>query len=343
MRKKQIITALMVLCMAFGLPGCKQNVGTPEDNAVVEEAEDDADEAEKNRLFGFSCPDLSDPFYEVLKESVAVSLDGQGDRIMVRDAQCDPETQTAQIQEMIDAGASAVFLIPSDPEGILPALESLKEAGIPVILMDREAEIADESLYVTRVGSDFRAEGENAGLWLAEHLEQQGRADEEINIVVLTGTEGATSTIGRTEGFEEIARQHSNWNILEQTGADYTTSKAKEEMRSILEEHDDIDVLVSQNDDMTFGALDVFKEAGITTGVDGDVTVISFDAVRTALELVRSGEINVDIECNPEQGPYIENVIRMLENGENIDKNYYVPEKIFTQENVGMYINDRSY
>lgn len=33
----------------------------------------------------------------------------------------------------------------------------------------------------------------------------------------------------------------------------------------------------------------------------------------------------------------------MLENGENIDKNYYVPEKIFTQENVGMYINDRSY
>ena len=41
MRKKQIITALMVLCMAFGLPGCKQNVGTPEDNAVVEEAEDD--------------------------------------------------------------------------------------------------------------------------------------------------------------------------------------------------------------------------------------------------------------------------------------------------------------
>ena len=82
---------------------------------------------------------------------------------------------------------------------------------------------------------------------------------------------------------------------------------------------------------------------GSAQSIDGDVTVISFDAVRTALELVRSGEINVDIECNPEQGPYIENVIRMLENGENIDKNYYVPEKIFTQENVGMYINDRSY
>ena len=253
------------------------------------------------------------------------------------------ENQIKAIRSFISQQVDYIVFSPIAESGWDVVLEEARDAGIPVILMDREVEIADESLYVTRVGSDFRAEGENAGLWLAEHLEKQGRADEEINIVVLTGTEGATSTIGRTEEFEEIARQHSNWNILEQTGADYTTSKAKEEMRSILEEHDDIDVLVSQNDDMTFGALDVFKEAGITTGVDGDVTVISFDAVRTALELVRSGEINVDIECNPEQGPYIENVIRMLENGENIDKNYYVPEKIFTQENVGMYINDRSY
>ena len=196
---------------------------------------------------------------------------------------------------------------------------------------------------MTRVGSDFNAEPENAGLWLADHLEEQGRSDEEINIVILQGTEGATSTIGRTEGFAEIAAQHDNWNILEQTGADYTTTKAREEMERILSEHNDIDVLVSQNDDMTFGALNALEDAGMTAGVDGEVIVISFDAVRSALELVQSGEINVDIECNPEQGPYIEDVIRMLEDGETIENNYYVPEKIFTQENVGQYINDRSY
>lgn len=208
---------------------------------------------------------------------------------------------------------------------------------------DREVSVDNKSLYVTRVGSDFNAEGENAGLWLADQLEEQGRSDEEINIVILQGTEGATSTIGRTEGFAEIAAQHDNWNILEQTGADYTTTKAREEMERILSEHNDIDVLVSQNDDMTFGALNALEDAGMTAGVDGEVIVISFDAVRSALELVQSGEINVDIECNPEQGPYIEDVIRMLENGETIENNYYVPEKIFTQENVGQYINDRSY
>lgn len=253
------------------------------------------------------------------------------------------ENQIKAIRSFISQQVDYIVFSPIEEDGWDVVLEEAREAEIPVIVMDREVNIDNKSLYVTRVGSDFNAEGENAGLWLADHLEEQGRSDDEINIVVLQGTEGATSTIGRTEGFADVAARHENWNILVETGADYTTTKAREEMEQILAEHKDIDVLVSQNDDMTFGALDALEDAGITTGVDGDVTVISFDAVKSALELVQAGKINVDIECNPEQGPYIEDVIRMLENGETLESNYYVPEKIFTQENVGQYINDRSY
>ncbi len=253
------------------------------------------------------------------------------------------ENQIKAIRSFISQQVDYIVFSPIEESGWDVVLEEARDAGIPVIVMDRDLKVEDESLYVTRVGSDFRAEGENAGLWLEDYLEEQGRSDEDINIVVLQGTEGSTSTIGRTEGFEEIASRHDNWNILEQTGADYTTTKAREEMRRIVKQYDDIDVLVSQNDDMTFGALDVFEENGITTGVDGEVIVISFDAVKSALERVQAGDINVDIECNPEQGPAVESVIRMLENGGTIERDYYVYEKIFTQENVGHYINDRSY
>ncbi len=337
MKKRYIrATAVSVLFLLL-LGGCGKQF-------VVDEGEGSSAEDEQLIVVGVSQLGSESVWRTANTASIQDTFTRENGYLLIFDnARQKQENQIKAIRSFISQQVDYIVFSPIAESGWDVVLEEAKEAGIPVILMDREAEIADESLYVTRVGSDFRAEGENAGLWLADHLKEQGRSDEEINIVVLTGTEGATSTIGRTEGFEEVARQHSNWNILEQTGADYTTSKAKEEMRSILKEHDNIDVLVSQNDDMTFGALDVFKEAGITTGVDGDVTVISFDAVRSALELVQSGEINVDIECNPEQGPYIENVIRMLENGETIDKNYYVPEKIFTQENVGMYINDRSY
>ena len=79
-------------------------------------------------------------------------------------------------------------------------------------------------------------------------------------------------------------------------------------------------------------------------GTDGEIIMISFDAVKAALEMVEEGIINVDIECNPEQGPYIEKVIRDLENGKEVDKYSYVPEQIFTQDNLSrQLIDERSY
>ena len=171
------------------------------------------------------------------------------------------ENQIKAIRSFISQQVDYIVFSPIEEDGWDVVLEEAREAGIPVIVMDREVNIDNKSLYVTRVGSDFNAEGENAGLWLADHLEEQGRSDDEINIVVLQGTEGATSTIGRTEGFADVAARHENWNILVETGADYTTTKAREEMEQILAEHKDIDVLVSQNDDMTFGALDALEDA----------------------------------------------------------------------------------
>lgn len=338
MRKRYIRSIAAAVLFLFLLGGCGRQFDVDEGET------DSAKEDEELIMVGVSQLGSESVWRTANTASIQDTFTRENGYLLVFDnARQKQENQIKAIRSFISQQVDYIVFSPIEESGWDVVLEEAKEAGIPVILMDREAEISDPSLYVTRVGSDFVAEGENAGLWLEDHLEEQGRSDEEINIVVLKGTEGATSTIGRTEGFANIAGRHDNWNILEQTGADYTTTKAKEEMQKILIQHKDIDVLVSQNDDMTFGALDALEEVGITTGVDGDVIVISFDAVRSALELVKSGKINVDIECNPEQGPYIENVIHMLENGASIDKNYYVPEKIFTQENVGRYINDRSY
>ena len=167
--------------------------------------------------------------------------------------------------------------------------------------------------------------------------------EEDINIVVLQGTEGSTSVIGRTRGFESVAKKNQNWHILEQVDADFTTAKGYEVMQYFLEEYEDIDVVVSQNDDMTFGALEAMEEAGISTGKDGDVIIISFDAVKAALEKVKDGEINVDIECNPLQGQYIDRIIRDMEKGKLEEKMFYTVERVFTQENVGLVIDDRTY
>ena len=254
------------------------------------------------------------------------------------------ENQIKAIRSFISQRVDYIVFSPVTEDGWETVLLEAKEAGIPVILADRMVNIEDESLYTTWVGTDMQEEGEKAGRWLEEYMQAHQRTDEEeVNIVVLQGTPGATSQIGRTIGFNTIADRHENWNILEQVNGDFTTAKGKEVMQLLLKKYDNIDVVVSQNDDMTFGAIEAIQEAGRTVGVNGEITMISFDAAHEALEMVDQGLINVDIECNPEQGDKIAEVILKIKQGEEIEKAYVIEENVFTQKNVKEYLDTRTY
>ncbi len=155
-----------------------------------------------------------------------------------------------------------------------------------------------------------------------------------LNIVVLEGTVNSTAQIGRSKGFEDIARNHKNWHILAHESGEFTKAKGKEVMEKYLQEFDDIDVLVSQNDDMTFGAIDAIQEAGLTCGENGRIKIISFDAVSKAFDLMEEGLINADIECNPLQGKLIASIIEGLKKGEKVDKVSYMDGRVFEAKNA---------
>ena len=240
--------------------------------------------------------------------------------LIFKNARQKQENQIKALRSFISQRVDYIVFSPIVEDGWDTVLREAREAEIPVILMDRKINVKDESLYTAWVGSDFVEEGRNAGKWLEDYLKGQRFNDDQVNIVVLQGTAGTTAMFGRTQGFEEIAAKHESWNILEQTNADFTTAKGEEEMRRLLNTYPEIDVLVSQNDDMTFGALEAIQSAGRTTGTGGDITVISFDGTKKALEKVKTGAINVDVECNPYQGKYIEEIIQALETGQSIEK-----------------------
>ena len=253
------------------------------------------------------------------------------------------ENQIKDIRSFIFQEVDYIVIAPVTETGWDTVLEEAKEAGIPVILVDRRIDTQDESLYVASVGTDKYEEGKKAGEWLEQDLDKKGKGDEETNIVVLEGTKNSTSQIGRSTGFHDVAKNHKNWNILAQESGDFTKAKGKEVMTKYLQKYKEIDVLVSQNDDMTFGAIEEIQEANLTCGVNGDITIISFDAVSEAFDKMEEGLINVDIECNPLQGQLIAQIIERLENGEKIEQVFYVEEKVFEAENASTERLGRDY
>lgn len=274
------------------------------------------------------------------------------------------ENQIKDVRSFIFQEVDYIVIAPETETGWDTVLAEARESGIPVIIVDRKIDTKDDSLYTAYVGTDKYAEGMKAGRWLENHLEQQKSGEalqenktlpkktasqeneqnvDDINIVVLEGTLNSTAQIGRSKGFEDIAGHHKNWKIIAQESGEFTKAKGKEVMAKYLQKYDDIDVLVSQNDDMTFGAIEAIEEAGLTCGVNGKITIISFDAVSEAFDKMETGLINVDIECNPLQGPMIADIIERLEKGEPVDKVSYVQGRVFESENAAKERIGRSY
>ncbi len=334
--RKRLAAVFMILIMGITCVSCKmfnaeleQEVASEEDNLIV---------------VGYSQLGSESVWRTANTNSIQKALSEEnGFFLQLKNARQKQENQIKAIRSFVSQRVDYIVFSPIEEEGWRTVLTEAREAGIPVILVDRTISKKDESLYTTRVGTDTYWEGEQAGIWLEEDLLKTGQSDDTINIVILEGTTGATSQIGRSVGFENIAQQHENWNILASESGDFTTAKGKEVMEKYLWLYDDIDVLVSQNDDMTFGAIEALKESGRYIGPEDDIRIISFDAGRSALELVKAGEIDVDIECNPEQGELLAEVIHKLQRGEKVEKVYMVEDKVFTIDNVDEYLESRTY
>ena len=353
MKKKLLNVVLCVSMLAVLLMGCAKNP-SEEDPVKPVAGEDAGEDNSKDQDDSKDSDDLivvgyaqvgaesdwrmanTDSFKETFVEE-------NGYDLIFVDGQQKQENQIKAIRDFIQQDVDYIVLAPVVETGWETVLVEAKEAGIPVILSDRMVEVSDDSLYTCWVGGNFVKEGEDGAKWLDNYLKEQGREEEEINLVTLQGTIGASAQVGRTQGFGSILDTHDNWNMLELQTGEFTQTKGQEVVESFLKKYDDIDVVVCENDNMAFGAIDAIKAAGKTCGPDGDIIIISFDAVKAAFESMIAGDMNVSVECNPLHGPRVSEIIEMIENGETPEKIAYVDEEVFPAETAEEILPSRAY
>ena len=266
----------------------------------------------------------------------------KGYNLIYIDGNSSSERQVKAAYDLIAQEVDYIIIDPIIENGWDAVLKKAKEEEIPVIMADRGVS-ADKSLYECWVGSDFKTEGVNAAKWLQSYLEDVGRDKEDINIVILEGTKGASAALGRTEGLMQEIEKHKNWHILASECANFTQGEGKNVMEEILQKYKDIDVLISENDNMMFGAMKAMDQANLNYGVHGKVITISFDALHEAFELMITGKLMVSVECNPLIAGVAESVIQDLERGKEVEQIQYVEESVFTYKNALEHISDRKY
>lgn len=302
---------------------------------AAEEEKTESFDEKKYINVGFSQLGAESDWRVANTESIRNSLSREaGFELMFDDAQQKQDKQIMAIRNFAQQEVDAIVLAPVMETGWDTVLQETKDANIPVIVVDRMVDVSDTNLFTAWIGSDFKKEGRLACEWLKSYTEKKGIAPEELHIVDIQGTLGASAQIGRTNGLNEAASKYG-WDIIDAVPADYTQTKGKEVMQRLLAEHDNINVVYAENDNEAIGAIEAIEEAGKVAGNDienGNILVISFDAAHSGLSKVLEGKIALDVECNPLQGEYIKDTINAVISGSDYNKYTYVSEKAFTSD-----------
>ena len=270
-------------------------------------------------------------------QSIKDAAKAAGITLKFSDAQQKQENQIKAIRSYIAQKVDVIAFAPVVTTGWDTVLKEAKTAKIPVILTDRSIETKDDSLYVTMIGSDFTEEGRKAGKWLLENYKGQG----DVNIVELQGTVGSAPAIERKKGFEEVIKANPRFKITRSQTGDFTRSKGKEVMEAFLKTDKKVNVLFAHNDDMAIGAIQAIEAAGMKPG--SDITIVSIDAVKGAFEAMMAGKLNVSVECNPQLGPQLMEIVKAVKAGTPQPKRINTKEGVFPMETAAKEFPNRKY
>jgi ABC-type sugar transport system substrate-binding protein len=330
MKISRALYLLLILGMLFVPLGCSQS--SP---AVTSSTEANLPKTYKDLIIGFAQLGAESEWRIANTKSIRETADELGVELRFSDAQQSQQKQIEAVRKLIIQKVDVIGISPIVETGWDEAFQEAKAAGIPIIMVDRRANVP-ERLYATYLGSDFLEEGRNAGRVLAKLV--QGEA----KIVELEGTLGSAPANDRFKGFREVLKDYPGMKIIASESGDFTRARGKEVMESFLKKYGGtMTALYAHNDDMALGAIQAIEDYGLKPGVD--IKIVSIDASHGAFEAMIAGKLNATIECNPLLGPQFFALALKVVNGEDVPK--WVPsiEGIFFPENAAQILPTRKY
>jgi len=231
------------------------------------------------------------------------------------------EKQIADVEDLI-------MMSPREAQALVPAVEAIKAAGIPLVVLDREI-VGDD--YDVFIGGNNLQIGEELGKYTLAN------APENFNYLELEGIPGATPTIQRHEGF--TAQIEGSAERLDAQPANYDLAPAIPIMEDWLTKYKgQFQVIYAHNDPMILGAINVLKEAGYEPG---EVFLVGVDGQREAFEAIKEGWLQATAIYATGGALGLDMAVRVLK-GEPVPKRIITETPVITAENVDDFYDPNS-
>lgn len=238
--------------------------------------------------------------------------------------------QIALVQQVIAQKKDILVMVPADSTGIVPAIEEINAAKIPVINLNtkinNESGTANSETFVV-------ADNTICATLCAEELVKL--AGEEGEAVILEGPSGGQVTIDLSNGAQAVFKKYPGIKVVDIQDAKFDRSTGFTTTQNLLQAHPNLKIIFSCNDEMALGAVEALKEAGkldqvVVGGIDGN---------KDALAAIKEGTMEVTVYKNFWLQAYtaVEAAAKYL-NGEKLEELIPVDLSAVTKTNVDEFI-----
>lgn len=223
----------------------------------------------------------------------------------VVDAKDNQNTQNHQVERFVSLDYDVLLINVVDRFAASNMIETAVGADIPIIFFNRkpvddDLNRADNIYYI---GAGPKAAGiEQANIIIDAYKESPHSIDIDgdgvINYVLLEGEPSHQDSLVRTEWVIKTL-QDNDIPINKLNGAigNWERAQGSALMEEWLKEYNNIDLIISNNDDMALGAIDAIERANNISGIKA----VGIDGTKEALEAIKEGKLLGTIESDKKE------------------------------------------
>jgi ribose transport system substrate-binding protein len=275
----------------------------------------------------------TDAFYITMHKGAQAAADALGDTLVFQGApDFNPVTQVPVLDAVIARHPDAILIAPTDKVQLIQPLKNAVAAGIKVICVDTfigngkyQTGTGDADFPLSYIASDNILGGQIAARALATSIGEKGK------VFVSSTTAGVSTVDQREQGFKEEMKSHAGITVLETQFNDDDANKAASQLQSVLARNPDLAGVFGANLFSAIGAANGVKQAGAV----GKVRVAAFDAPKSVVGQLKSGEIDIAIAQHPSEIGYFGVVAaHAFLNGQSIPTLIGTGFTVMTKDNI---------
>ena len=281
----------------------------------------------KKLTFALVTKALDNPFWGMMQEGAQkVAAENNVELLYLAPTKANNlEEQSRLVDDLIQKKVDGIVLVPVDSAGMVPAIERVNKAGIPIALANTNA---NGGQVVT-----FSAiENYDAMTMVAEYMVK--KLNGKGKVVIIEGAQGAQTAIDRKRAIDDVLKKNPGIQVLASQTAEFQRAKAMQVTENLLQTYPQIDAVFACNDEEALGAIEALDAAKRLSST----LVSGFDANNDGLKAIRDGRMVVTADQQPgkQAGDAILALIDFI-NGRTPPKRIVTPCKLVTKDNIADY------